>query len=302
MTFQESIDQLTNGEASVSAPLLAHLSTLGSEELDAFKDAWAETQAEVRRKTVGMLVELAEDNIELDFSAVLRHALQDEEEDIRTKAINGLWECAERWLIPSLIDLMAEDSSETVRAAAAQGLGRFALLTELGKLLERDAARITDALLSTIDNDEESVEVRRRAIEAVSPMSVPRVAEIIDEAYESGDDEVRASALYAMGRTCDPKWLPVLLTELDNPAPEFRYEALTALGELGEEEAVVYIIAMINDVDPQVQSAALGALGGIGGAMAKRALSQAAKHPDGAVAELAKDGLERIAFEADPLG
>jgi HEAT repeat protein len=301
MTFQDSIAQLTNGDGSISAPLLAHLSGLEADELDAFREAWSAAPTEVRRKTVGMLVEIAEDNVELDFSAVLRHALEDEEEDIRAKAVGGLWECEERTLIIPLMDLLANDPSETVRAAAAQGLGRFAMLAEVGNLLERDTARVADALLSTIDNDEETLDVRRRAIEAVSPMNVPRIAEIVEEAYESDDDDVRTSALYAMGRTCDPKWLPILLKELDNADPQFRYEALGALGELGEEEAVVYIIAAITDSDSEVQAAAVQALGSIGGAMAKRALGQAAKHPDGNIAELAQAALEGIATDEDPL-
>ena len=301
MTFQKSIEQLTSGDGSVSAPLLIHLSSLEADDLDAFQEAWTSTPAEVRRKTVDMLVELAEDNVELDFRAILRHALEDEEEDIRAKAVSGLWESGERSLIAPFMDLLANDPSVIVRAAAAQGLGRFAMLAELGKLLERDAARVADALLSAIDNDEETLEVRRRAIEAVSPMSLPRVAEIVEEAYESDDDEVRASALYSMGRTCDTKWLPTLLKELDNADPQFRYEALGALGELGEEEAVVYIISVINDADSQVQAAAVQALGAIGGPMALRALRQAAKHPDGSVAELAESILESIAHDDDPL-
>ena len=78
------------------------------------------------------------------------------------------------------------------------------MLAELGELRPEDGEKVQKALLSAIGNQEEQLEVRRRAIEAISPLSLSKVKDIIRQAYESEDARMRASALYAMGRNCDP--------------------------------------------------------------------------------------------------
>ena len=238
MSLQKCLEELPSLDKPLVQSRLVHLSNLEPEEMSAFIEAWAAMTTDRRRKAISMLVELAQDNVELDFNSLFRHTLDDDDEEVRVLSIAGLWECEERSLIDPLIRLMNDDSEETVRATAAQALGRFALLAETGKLLERDHGRIGDALLAVIDTDGETVEVHRRAIEAVAPMSLPRVSEVIQEAYEDGDPKLVGSALYAMGLNCDPKWLPILLQELENEDNEVRYEAVGAISEVGDEEVV----------------------------------------------------------------
>ena len=302
MTLQKCYESLRQNEAPLSATLLALLSGLGPEDMEEFKDAWADAAPERRAKTIDTLINLAEDNVELDFSAICRHALDDEEAQVRASAIAGLWECEERSLLTRLIRMAQFDGSEEVRAAAAKGLGCFALLAETGKLIQRDQRRIADALLRIIGDDEEDWEVRRRAIESIAAMSLPEVEGIIRDAYNHDDDLVKGSALFAMGRTCNTKWLPTLLAGVDNRISELRYEAVVALGELGVQEAVTYIIPLINDADGQVQEAALQSLGKIGGPIARKALEQAMRSQDMGVADLAQDSMESAQAKDDPLG
>ena len=301
MSLVKALGELTSKQARLSTGLLSELSCLTAEEMREFSVAWASASAERRGKVLRQLAELAEDTVELDFTAVYRHALADENDDVRVAAVVGLWECEERSLISPLVGLLNDDPSELVRSAAAQALGRFALLTEVGKLLEIDRQRIGDALLLVIDNEFETLDVRRRAIEAIAPMSHPRVPEIVQEAYEHEDPKVRASALFAMGRTCDLRWLPVLIGALENEDPELRYEAASGLGELGEEDAVIDLIPMIDDGDELVQEAVLNALGAIGGAAAKRALLRVAEGDDPRATEIARNAQQSIEFEEDPL-
>ena len=300
MSLQKCLEELPSLDKPLVQSRLVHLSNLEPEEMSAFIEAWAAMTTDRRRKAISMLVELAQDNVELDFNSLFRHTLDDDDEEVRVLSIAGLWECEERSLIDPLIRLMNDDSEETVRAAAAQALGRFALLAETGKLLERDHGRIGDALLAVIDTDGETVEVHRRAIEAVAPMSLPRVSEVIQEAYEDGDPKLVGSALYAMGLNCDPKWLPILLQELENEDNEVRYEAVGAISEVGDEEVVPRLVPLILDSDPQVQAAAISALGAIGGPTAKTVLGQAIRNPDPRLGELAEAALQSMDFDENP--
>ena len=302
MSLEQCLEDLPDDDKQLTATRLVHLSNLGAEEMLGFVEAWAETGTERRRQAIAMLNELTEDNVDLDFNAVYRHTLGDSDDEVRAASISGLWECEERSLIDPIIRLMNDDPEEKVRAKAVQALGRFALLGETGKLLERDHGRIADALLAVIDNKGQALEVRRRAVEAVAPMSLPRVEGIIEQAYVDGDPKLKASAVYAMGLTCVPLWLPTLTSELDNEDPEMRYEAIGALAEIGEEDAVPNLLPLIQDSDPQVQAATIGALGAIGGAAAKEVLTRALDQEDSRIQDLAEAALQSMDFAEDPLG
>ena len=301
MALQQLLEEVTSPDTPIVVAHLVDLSNLEGEDLDSFKADWPLITAERRRQIVDQLAQLAEDNVELDFSAVFRCALQDEQEEVRANAISRLWEVEERALIRPLSRMMLEDASELVRAHAARAMGRFALLAEIGKLLEKDGELIAQTLLEVIDDELESLEVRRRAVESIAPLSLDRVPDIIEQAYEDEYPPMQASAVFAMGRTCDPRWLTTLTGELDNTDAEMRYEAAVALGELGEEEAVVYLIPVINDTDAEVQAAAIEALGDIGGRVAKTALRQAEQHEDQRIRDLATSALESMEFHTDPL-
>jgi HEAT repeat protein len=153
-----------------------------------------------------------------------------------------------------------------------------------------------------MDNKAETAEVKRRALEAISPFNLPRVKELIEQAYHTDDVKLKSSAIYAMGRNCDSAWLTILMTELNNNEAEIRYEAANACGELGAEEAVPRLLKLIEDEeDDQVQEAAIKALGQIGGEHAKQTLNKLAKNPQPRIREAAKSALEEIQFCEDPL-
>lgn len=292
--------ELADTGRPVSASKLVQLSELTPEGVRAFAEGWESVAPDRRTEIVSKIVDLAEDNVELDFAALFRRLLKDEDPGIRVKAIDGLWENQERSLIDPLTRLLTTDPEDLVRCAAAQAMGRFALLAEMGKLFGRDKDRLAAILLRVIDNVEETVDVRRRAIEAVAPLTLDRIPEIIREAYESELPNLRASAIYAMGLTCNPDWIDLLLDELDNDDPEMRYEAAVALGEIGEEEPAPKVALLIEDTDPLVQAAALNALGNIGGEVAKRLLEQAVRHDDPRIVELAELALRSLDFEDEP--
>jgi HEAT repeat protein len=239
--------------------------------------------------------------LRLDFSGVFVFCLSDPDETIRIQATTGLDGEENYLLITPLLRALKEDNSAEVRAAAAVALGKFALLGELGKLPTQYKNKIYTTLLEVLDNDVEAAGVRRRVLEAVSPFNLPRVRELIEQAYHTDDIEIKAGAIYAMGRNCDPAWLATLMAELNSSEAEIRYEAANACGELGAEEAVPHILKLIKDEDCQVQEAAIEALGKIGGEQAKQALNKLAKNPQPRIRQVAKSALEEIRFCEDPL-
>ena len=298
------IEEIIAALGSTGKPLLSsrliELSSLSQEEMGLFEQKWAAIEPKRRRRIVHRLVELAEDNFELNFDSILTSCLKDQDAEVRSKAIEGLWENEDASLINPLIDLLNKDSSEKVQTAAAAALGKFAMLAELKKLRSSHAAKVCQALLGMIGDKSKPVEVRRRALEAAAPLSVPQVNKAILEAYQSHDSKFKASAIYAMGKNCNPSWLPMLLKELANPDVEICYEAATACGELEEKEATPYLIELVNDADAEVQLAVIRALGKIGGSEAKECLEQCLHNSSEAIQQAAEEALHELEMEEDP--
>jgi HEAT repeat protein len=298
--LEQYLAELRDPSKPLAISKLANLSDLFPEEADIFRREWADIDVTRRRQIVGQLAELAEDNLELDFDEVFRSCLTDADGEVRMKAIEGLWGCEERSLIDPLICLLLEDMEHPVRAAAADGLGRFALLAELGKLPESDAHRVEEALLTAFNKGNEQLNVRRRVLEAISPLTKPQVEEMIRQAYRSDSLEFQVSAVYAMGRNCNPSWLPVLLKELRSPDPQLRFEAVRACAELEAEEAVPHLIELTRDSDAEVQISAIEALGRIGGGEAKEGLQQCLDSSEDVIRQASQEALEEIGFWEDP--
>lgn len=289
------IDEISDDTMPISSAHLTQLSDLDSNLAGVVCEALATIDFERRRQVLQKLVDLTEEDLELNFDPIFRKSMEDEDEEVREKAINGLWECEERSLIEPLLYRLKHDGDERVRAAAAQSLGRFSMLAELGKLLERDARRVEQGLLEMLESeDEDSFEVRRRAIEALAPINSEHVRAIILQSYESVSEKVRASALYAMGQNGDSNWIPYILEEMESMEPEIRYEAVGAAGRLGDESLIPALARMGNDDNPEVQSAVVTALGAISGPTAERVLRRFLQHADDRMKELALDALEAM--------
>lgn len=299
MSLQSCLALLANSSQSLSASALTQLSDLWPDEVRLLAILWPQLPVERRRQVVGMLADLAEDNVEVNFDAVFRLCLGDADAQVRVGAIEGLWENQDRSLLGPLASLMREDADEEVRAAAATALGQFALLAETGELSGADAARVDEAFLATIDDPEETLEVHRRALEAIGIRSLDRVVELIKAAYYSDDPLLKYSALFAMGRNADPRWLPLLLLELKSSDAEARCEAAVACGELEDEKAVPYLVPLMEDEDIQVALAAIESLGHIGGRLAKQTLRKMATNPDERLASAALEALEELGLGDD---
>ncbi len=298
--IKKTIAELGNSDNPLLTSRLVDLSNLNSEELRFLEQVWAAIKPKRRRQIVHRLVELAEDNFELNFDSIFKNCLKDQDAEVRSKAMEGLWESEETCLINPLINLLEQDSSEKVRAAAATALGKFAMLAEHKKLRSSHTSKVCQALLSIIGDKSKPIAVRRRALEAVAPLSLPQVKEAIMEAYQRHSSRLRISSIYAMGKSCDHFWLPILLKELANADAEIRYEAVGACSELGEEKVIPYLIKLSNDPDADVQLGAIQALGKIGGSEAKKCLEQCLDNPSEVVQQAVKQALDELEAAETP--
>lgn len=280
---------------------LQHLDSLTTEEAEALRSVWPEVDAERRRGVVHHLVELAEDNVDLNFEAVFFTALGDEDGGVRCDAVRGLWEYEGRDLIPPLLRLLEKDEEPEVREEAALALGRFVQRAELGDLPEHHFEKVAQGLRRTLEDDLEEDAVRARALEAIGACGREWVSEAIQQAYDGELPRLRVSSLHAMGRSCDPIWLPLLIDELASDDSEMRYESAIALGSLADRRAVSHLAPLLYDGDSEVKEAAISALGQIGGREAKTLLRPLLRDPSPSLQEAAAAAVAEADFAESPL-
>ena len=275
---------------------LTQMSDLSRSEVGQFCAAWDALLPERRLDLVAAMVEQAEANIHLNFHAILRSCLADEDARVRKMAVEGLWEDERVSLVQPLIALLANDTAFEVRVAAATSLGRFVLLGVLGEIGQGPADSAEEALRAAWYRPGEPIEVRRRALESLAYTSMAGLHDLIGSAYYHEDELMRQSAVFAMGRSADPRWSRVVLAELGSPEPPMRFEAAVAAGEMALRSAVPALIRRLDDVDGNVREAAALALGKIGGPAARRALQGLVGGEDERLAETAEEALDELTF------
>jgi HEAT repeat protein len=278
--LKELMDEFGDKPGALPFSRLYSFSDLAGKRLADFFATWDTLPTMQRLRLVEALVELAEASFQVNFDAIFRHCLADPDERVRATAIDGLWENEDRSLIGPFLTILRSDPSAEVRAAAAAGLGRFVLAGELEKLEAPVEARILTELLTTIHMAEESVKVRRRAIESVGYACTPEALEALDMAYYDEDENMRLSAIVGMGRSCDKRWKDIVMAELASASAAMRYEAVLASGGLTLREAVPALAQLLDDSDQQVRDATIWSLGQIGGPRAKEALLAAYPNSD----------------------
>jgi len=301
MELSDYINELADGSVRLQVGSLPRLSRLSPEGQREFAEAWARIDVRRRRRIVQELLNLAEDNVDLNFDAVFTRGLTDDDPDVRLGSVRGLWEHEQPDIIDPLLNILEHDEDPGVRAEAALALGRFVGLAVEGKLRDRHFKRIEEALRSTIENTGEVQEVRARALESAGAYDAPWVRQAIRDSYESGLFRFKVSAVHAMGRSCEHRWLPLLLKELNSDEPELRYEAALACGSLGDENAIPHLIRLLVDPDEEVKEAAIHSLGEIGGPQARAALLALLDSESQAVRDAATEALAQLDYEEDPL-
>src|SRR5882724_13139770 len=96
---------------------LKPLSGLGREEREAFWTAWVAITPRRRAEIARAMVELAEDDIDLDFGEALLWLLDDDDAEVRASATEGLWESESPRVLRRLLVMLRSDPAPNVRAA-----------------------------------------------------------------------------------------------------------------------------------------------------------------------------------------
>jgi HEAT repeat protein len=257
---------------------LRGLSDLSRADANELARHWALFPEESRVRAVRIMDELAEETVALNFGRALRVALDDSSPAVRQLAIDALWEDQSSDLCDRLMQVLTSDESQDVRAAAAQGLARFAEEAVSEDRKSELAADLWNLLYHVAIDESEPFLVRRRALESVAVYgSRPEIVDLIRDAYDADDPGFHSAALYAMGRTQDNRWLDTLVEELDSEDAEMRYEAARATGEIGDARAIPGLAGAAIDEDSEVRQEAIIALGRIGGKAAERVLRRIAE-------------------------
>ena len=302
--LETTLKKLVEETEPVSVASLYALSGLDRADLDKVRSVWPTIPLERRQVAIRHLVDIAEDNFEVDFNSIYRLGLVDVDPDVRAAAIDGLWEDGDPVLVAQFIKLLQSDAAENVRVAAASALGHFVLLGEYEELPAEKVEPVVTALQVVFANTNESIEVRRHAVEALGFRSSPEIEQIIQKAYTQPDERMRVSAVFAMGRSVDDQWGEIVLKEMDAHDPEMRFEAARAAGEIEYAPAVNPLIRLIEDVDDDVQRAAVWSLGQIGGDKSRQVLTAILESDAEYLHEIAQDALDELEFNSGshPLG
>ena len=303
LPIQEILAVLVDEERPLSSSNLARLSGLEPESLRLFQMVWPSIATSRKRIIVTRLVELAEDHSTLDYENIFTNCLNDRDSEVRSRAIEGLWEIEEPCLVDILVNMMESDSSQKVRSSAATALGKFTMMAVEQKMRPEYTLKIYCSIINALNDINQPVEVKRRALESLSCLDSPEIRKLIDEAYHSNNHKLRASSIYAMGKNCDSSWLPLLLNEATSNDTEIRYEVAVALGELGERESVSCLIELAADPDIEVKLAAIRSLGHTGDAGAKNFLVKLRNESGDTLKQATEEALREIGIlgEGTPL-
>lgn len=295
ITIDELITVLRDGNAILSPHYLYRFSDMPDQEIEKLTQAW-ESIPEWRRKALMEdLEDLGEKDDLLSFEAVARLALRDHHPLTRLSAVRALWEFDSRDLVQIFINIIQHDPDDTVRAAAAHGLGRFVYAGEVGEIPETILNSIVTFLVEIVQGQDATL-VRRNALVSLGYSERSEIPGLIKKAYESGEKEWIASALVAMGHSADSQWSAIIISSLESPHPIIRSEAARASGELAIKKAVPRLLEMLDDPDNYAREAAIWALSQTGGSGVRLKLERLLIKADDEEAEYIQEALELLAF------
>jgi cyclophilin family peptidyl-prolyl cis-trans isomerase/HEAT repeat protein len=165
--------------------------------------------------------------------ATLDKALGDPDPTIVALAVEAIGKHGEPPLAHRIYPLL-EHPSEMVRAEAALALFRSRFVPVRRGDAETPPELPDVAVAALIRAfDDESPEVRRAAVYAVSRYGQPRAVGALVRMLGDSDAWVRTFAARALGRSEDPRAVPALLPAVGDDDAHVRYEAVTAVESLG---------------------------------------------------------------------
>ncbi len=294
----------------VNRARLKVLTDLRERDHAVFWHDWQLIPREARVRIITLMNEISEENLELDFRPIMRWALEDDDAEVRRRAIDGLSEEEHPRIIEPLMHCLMHDPDDGVRSTAAMSLGRFTILAAVDELSPTHTERLLIALNHALLQHLDKPDVYRRILESLGPVADEHIRTRISQAWQSTHSALRESALVAMGRSQDNSWLPIIRAALDDGHAAIRYEAARAAGEYADQAAMLVplLINLTLEDDIEVAGAAIWALGQIGDERSVRALKQLSKSRDQAKRDAAltaldeNDGNDELFGNINPFG
>lgn len=244
----------------------------------------------------------------VDHTPIFVEYLDDEDPQVRAAALRGLWYPPDFGLIDRLIDMATHDPSVDVRTAAISALGIYIYEGEMAEygyeydpatdilheedLPEADFMRVKDFLLGVYADETRALDERRHAIESLGFLSDPQVIDLIEEAYNRPERQMKISAIFAMGRSGMSHWAEILSRELYNADQDIQCEAIRATGEIGLTELGQDLWRLTYAEDKDIMLEAVDALGQSGWVGAFERLEELTLDPDPEIAEVAEEALD----------
>ncbi|MEN6410898.1 MAG: HEAT repeat domain-containing protein [Anaerolineaceae bacterium] len=305
VSFDVIIAALLDESKVLPPTYLYRLSDLSGPDFEKTKVVWNQISPARRRALLEDLEELSDNDLTLSFDDLAFFTLEDPDDQVRTLAVRMLWQYEDKHLAPILLKMISEDPSESVRSAAATGLGMFVYLGELEEIPVELAEEVQNKLTEIVASTDTKL-VRRHALESLGYSNRPEVKALIENAFRS-DKEWEISALFAMGRTADPvQWGEKVLSKIDSPLDDVRTEAIRAAGELELEEAREPLMDLLGegaeDLDEDLRFTAIWSLSQIGGEGVRDLLEHLEEETeDDEESDFIADALDNLSFTEEKL-
>ncbi len=297
ISFTQVIAELLDNNKPFSPVHLHRFSDISPSDLTELEKSWPDVDPKRRAAVLEDLEELAESDTLVCFDDLSLMCLKDENPSVRVIAIRLLWETNDTSVSDRLIQMLKNDPDETVRAAAASGLGIYIYLGELDEIPKGRLRRTEEALLQAYSGSDNHL-VKRKCLESLGFSSRKEIPSMIQESYEKENIEWRASAVYAMSRSAEKRWEKHILESLNDPDAEIRFEAIRAAGELELQNARLPILEMLtepeNREDEDIFQAIVWSLSQIGGENIREVLSALLEQADDEEADLITNALENL--------
>jgi HEAT repeat protein/energy-coupling factor transporter ATP-binding protein EcfA2 len=124
--------------------------------------------------------------------------------------------------------------------------------------------RSVELLANTLHKEDEDVEVRRFAAEALGKIGNESAIEHLIKAIDDDLPDVRCCVIDALGKIRDPRAVEPLIAKLGDSEADVRWRAARALGKIGDARAIDSLITALCDQNANVRRHAAEALRNIG--------------------------------------
>lgn len=294
MPFAEALADLLTAE-DIPFKHLDRLSDLSDADMETVQQQWPAAEDDRRHAIARHLAGISEDDFLVDFSRFFGFCLQDTYELVRVAALDGLWDAEDTKTMAAIIDLLENDNSHEVRAAAAAALSHYMLLAQWGELPDESEPILIKVLSDAYNHPDAILATRRSALEALAIANTEEISQMIAEAYESSTYAMQLSAVFAMGNSADARWLTTVMDEMESPYEEMRAIAARSAGEIGSSDFSGPLAELVLDEDEDVAYNAIIALGKIGNAHALEILENLSNDPE---LEALHDAIDEAISEA----